>query len=211
MKSQLANRIFRTVVMSGAMLATPIAAQADQVAPPQKKEAPKGEAKAPAPPPETKPDTWESVTALQVANDKALDKAVAAFVKARKDKAAKKKDADAALATATTNLETVRKERTDLAARLGKTTRPTPLNEAAMPGVEKAETALADAETKFAAAVEVKDAADADWAKNTKAIEAANKTRVSAIAKVKSERAKLNKRPRAPVEERPVGRGFILS
>lgn len=211
MKSQLANRIFRTVVMSSAMLATPIVAHADQVAPPpQKKEAPKAP-DANAKPVAAQPDTWDSVSKLLVENDKKLDKALTTFIKARKDVAAKKKDAEANLATATTALADVRKERTDLVERLGKTTRPTPVNEAAMPGVEKAETALTDAETKLFAAVETKDAAEADWAKNTKAIEAANKARVSAAAKVKTERAKLNKRPRAPVEERPVGRGFILS
>jgi chromosome segregation ATPase len=210
MKSQLASRIFRTVVMSSAMLATPIVAHADQVAPPpQKKEAPKApEANAK---PAMQPDTWESVTALLVENDKKLDKAVTGLVKARKDMAAKKKDAEANLATANATLADVHTERTSLTDRLAKLTRPTPVNEAAMPGVEKAETSLADAETKLFAAVETKDASDADWPKNTKAIEAANKTRVSAAAKVKTERAKLNKRPRAQAVERPVGRGFVLS
>ena len=108
-------------------------------------------------------------------------------------------------------LDTARKERADLQARLAKTTRPAPVNEAALPGVEKAETALADAETKLYAAFEAKEATDADFAKNTKALEAANKSRLAAAAKVKTERAKLNKRPRTPVVERPVGRGFILS
>jgi hypothetical protein len=217
MKSQLANRIFRTVVMSGAMLATPLAAQAEQAAPPPKQANPKPDAaKAPMPadgkPADAKPDTWESVSVLLVANDKAFDKAVTDFVKARKDLGAKKKTATPeTVATAKTNVDTVAKERADLVARLGKTTRPAPLNEAAMPGVEKAETAHADAEAKLLAAIDIKEEVAADWAKNTKAIEAANKTRVASIAKVKSERAKLNKRPRAVAQDRPMGRGFILS
>jgi|GEM_PF-2485018 len=210
MKSQLASRIFRTVVMSGAMLATPLAAQAEQAAPPPKQAPPKPtvDAKPVAP----KPDTWESVSALLVANDKTFDKAVTDFIKARKDLAAKKKTATAeTVATAKANVDTAAKDRAALVTRLTATTRPTPLNEAAMPGVEKAETAHADAEAKLLAAIDVKEEVEADRAKNTKAIEAANKTRVAAAAKVKSERAKLNKRPRAVVEERPVGRGFILS
>jgi hypothetical protein len=206
MKSQLANRIFRTVVMSGAMLATPIIAHAEQAAPP------KGAPTAPNKPADAKPDTWESVSALLVANDKSFDKAVTGFVKARKDLAAKKKTATPeTVAAAKANVDTAAKERADLVARLGQTTRPAPLNEAAMPGVEKAETAHAEAEAKLLAAIDVKEELEADWAKNTKAIEAANKTRVAAIAKVKAERAKANKRPRAPVVDRPMGRGFILS
>jgi len=210
MKSQLANRIFRTVVMSSAMLGTPIIAHADQAAPPpQKNEAPKPVDS--AKPVAAKPDTWESVSALLVENDKKLDKAVTGYIKARKDLKAKKEGSGTAITLSTTTLEEARKERTDLLARLGSTTRPTPVNEAAMPGVEKAETALTDAETKLYAAVETKETTDADFVKNTKAIEAANKTRVSAAAKVKTERAKLNKRPRAQAVERPMGRGFILS
>jgi hypothetical protein len=206
MKSQLANRIFRTVVMSGAMLATPLAAQAEQAAPP-KQVNPKPDAAKQAMPIDVKStDTWESVSLLLVANDKKLDKAVTDYIKARKA-AAKKKEA----AVAPPALGEARMERTDLVARLAKTMRPTPLNEAAMPGVEKAEATHADAEAKLFAAIDVKEEVEADRAKNTKAIEAANKTRVAAAAKLKSERAKLNKRPRATVQDRPVGRGFILS
>ncbi len=211
MKSQLASRIFRTVVMSSAMLGTPLVASADQVAPPpQKKEAPKAP-DAKAPPPEVKLDTWDSVSTLLVANDKKFDKALAGYIKARKDAAKKKDVASPAVAQASTALADARKEREDLFMRLAKTTRPAPVNEAAMPGVEKAETSYADAQAALFAAIDVKEETAADMAKNTKAIEAANKTRVAAAAKVKSERAKLNKRPRAVVQDRPMGRGFILS
>jgi hypothetical protein len=209
MKSQLANRIFRTVVMSGAMLATPLAAQAEQAAPPPVK---KTDAVKPADakPADAKPapaDTWESVNTQLEANTKKLDKELAAYLKARK--AAEKKKETATFAAPT--LDAVRTERTDLVLRIGKTTRPAPVNEAAWPGVEKAETALTDAETKLFAAIDAKTETEADFAKNTKAIEAANKTRVSAVAKVKAERTKANKRPRATVVDRPMGRGFILS
>lgn len=202
MKSQLANRIFRTVVMSGAMLATPLAAQAEQV-PPQRLQA-----KAP----EAKPDTWDSVNKLIEANTKKLDKAIAGYIKARKDLTAKKKTATPeAVVAAQATIEETAKERADLAMRLTKTTRPTPLNEAAMPKVGKAETDLADAETKLFASIKTEEPGAADYAKNTQAIEAANKSRVAAVAKVKTERAKANKRPRAPLVDRPMGRGFILS
>lgn len=202
MKSQLANRIFRTVVMSGAMLATPIVAQADQM-PPQK-QAPVKKADKPA---DAKPDTWESVNALIDANTKKLDKAVTDYIKARKA-AEKKKDTSA---VATTGLDEVRTERTDLVMRIGKTTRPAPINDAAWPGVEKAEATHAEAEAKLFAAIDAKTETVEAHAKATKEIESANKARVAAAAKVKSERAKANKRPRAPVVDRPVGRGFILS
>ncbi len=205
MKSQLANRIFRTVVMSSAMLATPVIAHAEQAAPPANK---KTEAVKPADKPA---DTWESVSALLVTNDKSFDKAVADVVKARKDLAAKKKAAPETMAAARASFDAAAKERADLFTRLAQTTRPAPLNEAAMPGVEKAEAAQAEAEASLLAAVNVQEEVEADWAKNTKAIEAANKTRVAAIAKVKTERAKANKRPRATVVDRPMGRGFILS
>ncbi|MFN0253887.1 MAG: hypothetical protein ACKV2T_43890 [Kofleriaceae bacterium] len=208
MKSQLANRIFRTVVMSGAMLATPLAAQADKAAPPPVKKGDVVKPDAAMPNPDAvKADTWASVNTLMEANTKKLDKAVNDYLKARK--AAEKKKTTASFTA--TALDEVRKERTDLVIRIGKTTRPAPMNEAAWPGVETAETALADAETTLFAAIDAKTETEADFAKNTKAIAAANKSRVSAVAKVKAERTKANKRPRAPVVDRPMGRGFILS
>ena len=82
-----------------------------------------------------------------------------------------------------------------------------------MPDVEKTETALAEADTKLFAAVDglnnAKETADRKTA--ITGVETARKARVAAAAKVKAARTKSAKRPRAVAEERPTGRGFILS
>jgi hypothetical protein len=199
--ADLANRIFRTVVFSGAMLGSAAPALADQPAPPK-------EAKAPV----QKPDTWDSVNKEIEATDKKLDGAVVKLVAAYKAAAAKKDYAapDAALSTTVADL---RKARTDLDARLAKTTRAPFANEKAAPDVETTEKTLADADTKLFASVDALMAAKevADVKTATTGVETARKERVAAAAKVKAARTKANKRPRAPVEERPTGRGFILS
>lgn len=199
--ADLANRIFRTVVFSGAMLGSAAPALADQVPPPK-------EMKAPA----QKPDTWASVNKEIEATDKKLDGAVVKLAAAYRAAAAKKDYAapDAALSTTVADL---RKARTDLDARLAKTTRTPFANEKAAPEVETTEKALADADTKLFASIDTLAAAKevADVKTATTGVETARKERVAAAAKVKAARTKANKRPRAPVEERPTGRGFILS
>ena len=204
--ADLANRIFRTVVFSGAMLGTVAPAAADQPAPPQANPAPK-EAK-PVPP---KPDTWDSVNKEIEANDKKLDAAIVKFIAAHK--ATAKPDpkggggTDLALAQGT--YDSLRKNKTDLEARLAKTTRTPFVNEKAAPDVEKTEKALAEADTKLFAAI---DGINGEKLKETTAAaETARKERVAAAAKVKAARTKAAKRPRAVAEERPTGRGFILS
>lgn len=208
--ADLANRIFRTVVFSGAMLGSAVAlAQQPKPNPPaQGAPAPKDASK-PAP---VKPDTWVSVNKEIEATDKKIDAAVVKLIAAHKAAVAKK-DApavDAALATAVTDLKTAR---TDLDGRLAKTTRDPFANEKAAPDVEKTEAALVEADTKLFAAVDALEAAKevADRKTAITNAEAARKARVTAAAKVKAARTKAAKRPRAVAEERPTGRGFILS
>lgn len=197
----LANRIFRTVVFSGAMLAAAPPVLADQPAPPK-------DAKAP----EQKPDTWDSVNKEIEATDKKIDAAVLKSIAAYKAATAKKDYTapDPALATAVADLRTTRAALVD---RLAKTTRPPFANEKAGPNVEVTETALTAADAKLFASIDALTAAKevADVKTATTGVETARKERVAAAAKVKAARTKANKRPRAPVEERPTGRGFILS
>lgn len=177
-------------------------------APPPKEVPAKDAAKQAAP----KPDTWDSVNKEIEATDKKLDTAVVKLVAAYKAAAAKKDYAapDAALSTTVADL---RKARTDLDGRLAKTTRNPFANEKAAPDVEKTEKALAEADTKLFASIDALAAAKevADVKTATTGVETARKERVAAAAKVKAARTKANKRPRAPVEERPTGRGFVLS
>ena len=194
--ADLANRIFRTVVFSGAMLGTAAPALAEQAPPPQQNQAKQEPPKA---------DTWDSVNKEIEATDKKLDAAIVKLVAA-----AKKQGTD--LAAPSQAVADLRKVRTDLDARLAKTTRRAFANDKAAPDVEKTEKALAAADTKLFAAV---DALAAVKEGDTKAaitgVETARKERTAAAAKVKAARTKANKRPRAPVEERPTGRGFVLS
>jgi hypothetical protein len=203
--ADLANRIFRTVVFSGAMLGTAVApALAQQPNPPAQG--------APAPKAPMKADTWDSVNKEIEATDKKLDAAVVKLVAAHKAAVAKK-DApapDAALISAVADLRTAR---TDLDGRLAKTTRTPFANEKAAPDVEKTEKALGEAETKLFAAVDALNNAKeiADRKTAITGVETARKERTAAAAKVKAARVKAAKRPRAVAEERPTGRGFILS
>jgi hypothetical protein len=193
--ADLANRIFRTVVFSGAMLGTAVApALAQQPNPPAQG------APAPKAPP-AKADTWVSVNKEIEATDKKLDAAVVKLVAAHKAAVAKK-DApapDAALLSAVADLRTAR---TDLDGRLAKTTRDPFVNEKAAPDVEKTETALAEADTKLFAAVDALNNAKeiADRKTAITGAETARKARVAAAAKVKAARTKAAKRPRAVAE-----------
>lgn len=195
----LASRIFRTVVLSGAMLGTPIIAAAEDPAPKN----PPGQAAKPAPP--AKADTWDSVNKELETNHTKLDGAVGTYIASLKAK----KNQDTALAKVTE----LRTARTALDERIAKTTRPPFKNEKAGPVVEAAETKFAEADTNLMAALDATAAAkeDADVKKAVTNLVAAKKARATAWTKVKAERTKANRRPRPPVEERPVGRGFILS
>ena len=86
------------------------------------------------------------------------------------------------------------------------------MNDKAGPAVEQAETTFAEADKTLFGAIDAAAAAKEDPAIKTAItdLEKAKKARATAWTKVKAERTKANKRPRA-VEERPVGRGFILS
>jgi len=203
--ADLANRIFRTVVFSGAMLGSVVPAAADQVPPPQANPAPK-EAKPVAP----KPDTWDSVNKEIEANDKKLDAVIVKFIAAHKTVAKPdgKGGGGTELALAQGTYDQLRKNKTDLEARLAKTTRAPFANEKAAPDVEKTEKALADADTKLFASL---DGINVEKKETITAAETARKERVAAAAKVKAARTKAAKRPRAVAEERPTGRGFILS
>ena len=204
--ADLASRIFRTVVFSGAMLGTVAPAMAEQAPPPQQN-APK-EAK-PVPP---KPDTWDSVNKEIEASDKKLDAAIVKLVAAHKAAVAKK-DAPAVDATLATTVADLKTARADLGTRLAKTTRAPFINEKAAPDVEKTETTLGEADTKLFASIDTLNNAKeiADRKTAVTGVETARKERTAAAAKVKAARTKANKRPRAPVEERPTGRGFVLS
>lgn len=194
----LANRIFRTVVLSGAMLGTPIMAAAEDPAPKN----PPGQAAKPAPP---KADTWDAVNKELESNHTKLDGAVGTYIASLKAK----KDQDKALAKVTE----LRTARTALEERIGKTTRPPFKNEKAAPAVEAAEAKWTEADKNLMSAIDAVSAAkeDADVKTAVTALEKAKKDRATAWTKVKAERTKANKRPRPPQEERPVGRGFILS
>ncbi|MDQ3336355.1 MAG: hypothetical protein M4D80_14395 [Myxococcota bacterium] len=205
--ADLANRIFRTVVFSGAMLGTAVAPALAQQPNPPTQPAPKDSKPAPV-----KADTWDSVNKEIEGADKKLDAAIVKLVAAHKAAVAKK-DAPAVDAALVSNVATLRTARTDLDGRLAKTTRNPFLNEKAAPDVEKMEKTLAEAATKLYAAVDglnnAKETADRKAAITT--VETARKERVAAAAKVKAARMKAAKRPRAVAEERPTGRGFILS
>lgn len=194
--SDLANRIFRTVVFSGAMLGASAAFAQPNPAPQKQAD------KAPVP---AKADTWDSVNKELETNHTKLAAAVSAYANAVKAK----KNVEPALAKVTE----LRTARTDLDARIGKTERPPFVNEKAMPGVEKAEAEWSAADKALMAALDAVPNAkeDADVKKAVDELTKANKARTAAWVKVKAERAKANRRPRAPVTERPTGRGFILS
>jgi hypothetical protein len=178
----------------------PAAALAETPAP--KNPAPTQQQAKPVP---AKPDTWDSVNKELETNHTKTDTALVGYIGALKTK----KDVDAKLAAVTT----LKTARTDLEARIAKTTRAAFANPKAAPNVEKAETAWTEADTKLWAAFDAAGAAKEDPAIKTAVadLEKAKKTRTTAWAKVKAERLKANKRPRAPEEERPVGRGFILA
>ena len=198
--SDLAQRIFRTVVFSGAMLGTAAPALADRPAPPVQGA------------PVAKADTWASVTKQLDAAEKKLGAAIGKVIAAHKAAAAGKKNAGELLTGSASAYEAALDERTALEARLAKTTRPPFVNEKAAPDVEKAEKALAAADAKLVAAVETLLAGEGPDPKPAiAAVDAARKQRAAAAAKVKAARTKANRRPRAPATERPTGRGFILS
>jgi hypothetical protein len=191
----LANRIFRTVVLSGAMLGTPLMATAEEKAPPAQTK--------PAPP--AKADTWDGVNKELEANHTKLDAAVGTYIASLKSK----KNQDTSLAKVTE----LRTTRTGLDERLAKTERPAFKNEKAAPAVEAAELKWAEADKNLMSSIDAASAAkeDADVKTAITNLEKAKKDRTAAWTKVKAERTKANKRPRPPQEERPVGRGFILS
>jgi hypothetical protein len=198
--SDLAQRIFRTVVFSGAMLGGVAPALADQPVPPKQGA------------PVAKAETWAQVSLQIDVADKKVDAAILKVIAAHKAAAAGKKNAGELLTTSASDYEAARDARTALDARLAKTTRPPFINDKAAPDVEKTEKALADADAKLHAAVETLQAAEGPDPKPAiAAVESARKSRVTAAAKVRAARAKANRRPRAQTNARPTGRGFILS
>jgi len=205
--ADLANRIFRTVVFSGAMLGSAVPAMADAPVPPR--QAKPVESK-PAPP---KPDTWDTVDKAIAATDKQIDAAVIDYAAALKAAAAREEGSGTMMALASSKLDGLRKARAELVERLAKTTRPPFVNVKVAPAVETAEAAYAAATTRLFASLDAVSAAqqDAEMKKAMGQADAARKTRVLAAAKVKAARTKANKRPRAPESERPTGRGFVLS
>ncbi len=202
--ADLASRIFRTVVFSGAMLGTTTALAQPKPAPPQQAAPAKAE-------PAVPPDTWDSVTKEIEATDKKLDTAIVRYIAAHKDAFAKKEGSGTNMALASQSVAELRKARLDLDARRAKTTRPAPPKP--QPAVDTAERTLADADTKLFASIDAVESAkeDADMKKAIGDLEKARKERVAAASKLKTEVAKANKRPRTPVRERPVGRGFVLA
>jgi hypothetical protein len=205
--ADLANRIFRTVVVSGAMLGTVLTPALAE--PPPAPTAPVAKDKLAV----AKPDTWDSVNKELEATDKKFDAAVADLVKAYKAALAKQAGTGTAMALASTKVDELKTTRVDLEARLGKTTRAAFVNEKAAPDVEKAETAWTAAHAKLLDSIDAVLAAKEDPALKIAlaGVETARKERTAAAAKVKAARTKANKRPRTPVEQRPTGRGFVLS
>src|SRR5687768_18554418 len=112
--SDLANRIFRTVVFSGAMLSGVAPALAQPNPAPTKQAADK----APVP---AKADTWDSVNKEIEANDKKLDAAIVTLVAANKNVG--KEGGGTGLAMAQGTYDDLRKKKTELDARHAQTTR----------------------------------------------------------------------------------------
>jgi hypothetical protein len=191
-RNDLSNRIWRTVVFSGAMLAAPLAA-ADQQPVPQKQ-------------PAKAADTHESVTKELEANTAQLLAAVDDVVKqfSTKERAGQ----GTAMALASSRLEEVRKARTAIEARLAKLPKP-PAPAAA---VAKAQKALADHDAKLLLAADAFGAAttDKDLAAAVDKLKTLRAQRAPLDKKLKAEITNAS-RPRANKEDRPLGRGFILS
>jgi colicin import membrane protein len=189
-RDELTNRIWRTVVFSGAMLGAPLAS-ADKTE--GKPKPPNAEVK-----PKQAPETVESVSKQVAENSKQVNAAIDAVVAAKTEaerKAAKDK------------LAALQIEQAKLEAKLVKLKTP-----AANPELAKLEKQLQEADAKVLVAVDAvaKAKSDAERTAAKSKLDATRKERDAVAAKLKDEQAK-QARPRATKEDRPLGRGFILS
>jgi hypothetical protein len=199
--SKEANRIWRTVVFSGAMLGAPLVS-ADTKAPPQ--QAPNAPAKPIKPAPPTPLQVAQSE--LDAATKKVAD-ATAAVSKAQNQ--ADRDFAKAQLAAAQRDKATAEKKVADLK------NPPDPK----LATLRKLETDLADLDARVSKAVDAVVAAqnDADRQSAKAKLESLRKEKAGLDAKIAAEKDKLAKaakpqpRPRTDDSDKPVGRGFILS
>jgi hypothetical protein len=187
------DRIWRTVVFSGAMLgASLVSAETPKGKPAQK-------------PVKLKVDTVDSVTKELAALDNKIDASVTEIVGA-------KTDADRQMAKA--KLESQRREKVVLekklaelkAAAAGKNPPPpeTPIS--------KIEKQLVEINGKVSTAVDAVAASrnDADRKLAKAKLESLRKEKVEVEKKLAAEKAKL-KRPRSDESDKPIGRGFVLA
>jgi hypothetical protein len=185
------SRIWRTVVFSGAMLGAPLAAAED----PKEKG---GERLKKPPPP----------TPLELAGKELVD-ATKRVIDATDALTNAKTAAERSLAK--TKLDAARKDKKAAEAKYSTLAPPAPPPPASVAKLEKE---LADHDAKINAAIDAvaTGKSDPDRKKALAQLEGLRKERVTLNGKVVAERNKyINKRPRADDEERPRGRGFVLS
>jgi hypothetical protein len=190
-RDELSNRIWRTVVFSGAMLGAPLAS-ADKA--PQGKPAPVRPA-----------DTVESLTKELDANMVTLLASIDAVLPtlARTDRKGGHQ-----LVLVSRSLDDLRKARHGLQARLAKLPKPPP----PIASIAKLQRKLADHDVKLLAGVAAVTAAtsEADQFAAYEKLAELRKARTPIEASLEAEIEK-QKRPRTPDADRPTGRGFILS
>lgn len=184
-RDELAARIWRTIVFSGAMLASPVAGAEKAPEPSPTKPAPSR----PAPPPQP-PQTVESLTE-QIAR-------LEAWIATEKEAVANAKD-DAARRAAQQRLARYQREKTGLEARRATLV------------LEALQKQLAELNTRIEAAIAAVSAAKSDA--ELKAAKARLETLKAEQAALnqKIAAARPAKRPRNGDADRPTGRGFVLS
>ena len=189
-RDELTSRIWRTVVFSGAMLGAPLAS-ADKA---EGKQKPPADVKV-----KPAPDTVESLTKRIDENVTKINGAIDAVVAAK---------TAAERTAAKQKLGTLQIEQAGLEAKLAKLKTSPPAN----PEIARLEKQLQEADAKVLGAVDAvtKAKSDAERAVAKSKLDATRKDRELAAAKLKDEQAQ-QARPRASKEDRPLGRGFVLS
>jgi hypothetical protein len=193
--SKHSNKIWRSVVFSGAMLGTQVVA-ADTAKPP----APPQQAKQKPPPPTPRELAQRDYDDASKRVDEAMDAIGAAATQADRDAAKKKLDA-------------ARTDRSAAEKKLAGYPPPAPPVYQDPTAVKKLEKQISDLDVKIGLTADTVAGApsDADRKMATTKLASLRKERQDASTKLVAEKAKPPKRPRQPDEPRPTGRGFILS
>lgn len=202
MSKDVSNRIWRTVVFSGAMLGAPLVSADTPKDKPAQKPAPPQQAKPKPPPP----------TPLEIAQRDLADanKRVAIGI-TEVTNAKSQADRDAARA----KLDAARKDKATAETKIAAIKNPPPTY-ADPAAVKKLEDQVAALDLKISAAVDAVVASqnDADRKAATAKLEALRKEKAPLQDNLNAERQKIAKptpRPRTPDSDKPIGRGFILS